>query len=128
MRAKEFINEANKIGKVKKMHVAVQQGIKISRDNGGYDRTNYLNRKWMACAMADGKNPNKGVDMDGYSWVERFNSEHPFTKEEYNMLRQAEKTVPGEVYEITPWSKSQEPDDTHKVSPVPNRDGKKKKK
>jgi hypothetical protein len=120
MRANEFIVENRKEGKVKKKHAAVQKSIVKSRDVGGFDRVNYMNRKWMATAMADGKNPNKGVDMDGYSWIEKYNTEHPYTEEEYNMFRQADKTVPGDVKVVMPWSKSEEPEDTHKVSPISN--------
>jgi len=117
MRSREFIVE--KVGKIKKRHAAVQQGIRISRDAGGYDRTYHMNRLWMATAMADGKS-HKPVDMDEASWVEKYNSQHPYTEEEYNMFRQAEATVPTDGKEITPWSKSVEPEDTHKTSPVSN--------
>jgi len=36
------------------------------------------------------------------------------------MFRQAEATVPTDGEEVTPWTKSSEPDDTHKASPVAN--------
>ena len=117
MRAKEFIIEAE--GKVKHKHAAVQQGIRKSRDVGGYDRVYHMNRLWMATAMADGKST-KPVDMDEASWVEKYNTQHPYTQEEYNMFRSAENTVPTDSKEITPWSKSVEPDDTHKTSPTSN--------
>ena len=117
MRAKDFIVERK--GKMKKRAAAVQQGVVKSRDAGGYDRTNHMNRLWMAAAMADGKNT-KPVDMDSYSWVEKYNTQHPYTQEEYNMFRAAEATVPTESIEVTPWTKSEEPKDTHKVSPVSN--------
>lgn len=117
MRAKDFIVE--RIGKVKKKAAAVQQGVYKSRDVGGYDRVYHMNRLWMATAMADGQN-NKPVDMDEASWVEKYNTQHPYTEEEYNMFRQAEATVPTDSKEVTPWSKSQEPDDTHTVSPTSN--------
>ena len=89
------------------------------RDKGGYDRTYHLNRIMMATAMADGKSK-KAVDMDSYSWVEKYNTQHPYTEEEYNMFRQAEATVPTDSKEVLPWSKSAEPDDTHKTSPISN--------
>lgn len=117
MRAKDFIVERE--GKMKKRHAAVQQGVVKSRDKGGYDRTNHMNRMWMATAMADGKST-KAVDMDSYSWIEKYNTQHPYTEEEYNMFRQAEATVPTDSKEVLPWSKSEEPDDTHKVSPISN--------
>ena len=117
MRAKEFIFETE--GKMKKRHVAVQQGVHKSRDVGGYDRVYHMNRLWMATAMADGQST-KGVDMDEASWVEKYNTQHPYTEEEYNMFRQAENTIPTDSKEVTPWSKSEEPKDTHKVSPTSN--------
>ena len=117
MRAKEFITERK--GKVKKKHASVQQGVRISRDVGGYDRVYHMNRIWMATAMADGKDK-KAVDMDEASWAEKFNTQHPYTEEEYNMFRQAEATVPTDGQEVLPWSKSKEPDDTHKTSPTSN--------
>jgi hypothetical protein len=127
MRANEFISENRKEGKVKKRAVAVQQGIQKSRDVGGYDRVNHMNRLWMATAMADGKSK-KGVDMDSYSWMEKYNTQHPYTQEEYNMFRQAENTVPTDSKEVTPWAKSVEPEDTYKVSPSSTWNVKKKKK
>lgn len=120
MKITEIIVEASK-GVIHPDHAAVQNGIVISRDTGGYDRVNYMNRKWMAAAMADGKDPTKPVDMDSSSWMEKFNTEHPYTEAEYNMFRQADATIPGEVHQVTPWSKSAEPEDTHKHSPVQNR-------
>lgn len=116
MKIKDIISESN--GKIHPDHKSVQQGVTKSRDKGGLDRINYMNRKWMATAMADGKDPNKAVDMDAYSWIEKYNTEHPYTEEEYNMFRQADKTVPGDVIQAAPWSKSAEPDDTHKSSPT----------
>ena len=117
MRAKEFIIE--RVGKLKKRTAAVQQGVTRSRDVGGYDRVYHMNRLWMATAMADGKN-NKPVDMDEASWAEKYNTQHPYTEEEYNMFRQAEATIPTDSKEVNPWGKSIEPDDTHKASPVSN--------
>ena len=117
MRAKDFISET--VGKMKKRHAAVQQGVTKSRDVGGYDRIYHMNRLWMAAAMADGKSK-KGVDMDEASWMEKYNTQHPYTEEEYNMFRQAEATVPTDSKEVNPWSKSMEPEDTHKVSPTSN--------
>lgn len=117
MRAKDFIVEHE--GKMKKRHAAVQQGVTRSRDKGGYDRVNHMNRMWMATAMADGKST-KPVDMDSYSWMEKYNTQHPYTEEEYNMFRAAENTIPTDSKEITPWSKSEEPEDTYTVSPTSN--------
>jgi hypothetical protein len=124
MRAHEFIIEA-KAGKMKKKHAAVQQGVTKSRDVGGYDRVYHMNRLWMATAMADGKSK-KPVKMDGASWMEKYNTQHPYTQEEYNMFRAAEATVPTDSKEVTPWCKSEEPEDTHKVSAFPSWQGREK--
>jgi hypothetical protein len=123
MRANEFINEGQ--GKIHKDHASVQQGVHKVRDVGGYDRTYHLNRLWMATAMADGKSK-KPVKMDASSWVEKYNTAHPYTQEEHNMLHQAMKTVPTDHKEVQPFGKSMEPDDTHKVSPTSNWNSKKK--
>jgi len=115
MRAQEFIAEGE--GKMHKHAVAASPGTHKTRDKGGYDRTNHLNRLMMATAMADGKSK-KPVDMDSASWIEKYNTAHPYTEEEHNMLHQAMATIPTEHKEVVPFSKSQEADDTHKISPV----------
>jgi hypothetical protein len=115
MRATEFIAESE--GKMHKHAVAASLGTHKTRDKGGYDRTNHLNRLMMATAMADGKSK-KPVDMDSASWIEKYNTAHPYTEEEHNMLHQAMATIPTEHKEVVPFSKSQETEDTHKVSPV----------
>jgi hypothetical protein len=115
MRAKEFVTEAE--GKMHSHAAAASNGTHKTRDKGGYDRTNHLNRLMMATAMADGKSK-KPVSMDSASWVEKYNTVHPYTEEEHNMLHQAMATIPTEHKEVVPWGKSKEADDTHKVSPV----------
>jgi hypothetical protein len=119
MRASEFINETRGDGKMHDHHKSVQQGVGRSRDVGGYDRVYHMNRLWMATAMADGKST-KPLDMDSASWNEKFNTEHPYTQEEHRMFQAAHNTIPTDHKQITPWSKSVEPHDTHKVSPTPN--------
>ncbi len=118
MRANEFIQEA-KNGKIHKDHVAVQQGVSKARDVGGYDRVYHQNRFMMAAAMSDGSG--KPVDMDAASWIEKYNTMHPYTEIEHKMIKSAAKTVPTDFKQVTPWSKSKEPDDTHKVSSFPDR-------
>jgi hypothetical protein len=117
MRAKEFMAESD--GKMHKHHADVQQGVMRSRDVGGYDRVYHMNRMMMATAMADGESE-KPVDMDEASWMEKYNTHHPYTEEEHKMIKAAMNTIPTDSKEINPWSKSVEPDDTHKVSPVAN--------
>lgn len=116
MRAKEFIVEAE--GKMPKEAEQATQGTHKMRDKGGYDRTYHLNRIMMALASANGKDKKKIADMDESSYVEKFNTAHPYTKEEHNMLHQAMATIPTEHQELVPFSTSQEMHDTHKTSPV----------
>ena len=129
MRAHEFITEGGPPrGKMKKEQEDATStgGSVIARDDGGYDRTYHMNRLWMAMAMADGKST-KAVDMDVASPVEKFNSIHPYTEEEYNMFVSATKTIPTDHKTIVPYSKSQEPEDTNTTSLVKPFKGYKKK-
>jgi hypothetical protein len=115
MRASEFLTESE--GKVPKHHEEATQGVYRARDVGGYDRTYHMNRLWMAMAMADGKSQD-AVEMDNASFVEKYNTVHPYTEEEYNMFVAATKTVPTDSKELVPYSKSQEPKDTNTKSLV----------
>lgn len=115
MRASEFLTEGE--GKIHDHHSQATQGVMRVRDVGGYDRVYHMNRLWMAMAMADGKSQD-AVDMDNSSFVEKYNTVHPYTEEEYNMFVAATKTIPSDQKTIVPYSKSQEPDDTNKQSLV----------
>ena len=116
MRASEFINEA-KGGKLSKRAEQAMPGTHKVRDAGGYDRTYHLNRLSMAMASADGQSK-KPIDMDSASWVEKYNTVHPYTEAEHNMLHQAMKTIPTEHQATVPFSKSMELDSTNKTSPT----------
>jgi hypothetical protein len=113
MRAHEFLTES--VGKPNQNHVQVSKGMYKVRDVGGYDRTYHLNRLWMAMAMADGKSQD-AVEMDNASFVEKYNTIHPYTEEEYNMFIAATKTIPSEIKDVIPYSKSEEPKDTNTKS------------
>jgi len=113
MRASEFLAEGD--GKLNHNHAQASKGIYKVRDRGGYDRTYHINRLMMAAAMADGKSQD-AVTMDNASFIEKYNSVHPYTEEEYNMLISATKTIPTEKHEVVPYSKSQEPEDTNTKS------------
>jgi hypothetical protein len=120
MRADEFITEGGPPrGKMNKEHenASATGGSTIARDTGGYDRVYHMNRLAMAMAMSDGKTT-KAVKMDVASPVEKFNSYHPFTDEEHNMIQSALKTIPSEHHKMAKRGKSSEPDDTHKTSPM----------
>jgi hypothetical protein len=116
MRATEFVKEG-KVTARNPDHDAVSQGVTRSRDVGGYDRVYHLNRMGMAMASADGKNT-KAVDSPSETWAEKYNTYHPYTKEEDNKVRAAMKTIPTDGKHVSPFSKSKEPDSTHKISPV----------
>jgi hypothetical protein len=119
MRARDFVQEG-KVTKRHPEHDSVSQGVHRSRDVGGYDRVYHMNRIMMAMAMADGKSTN-GVDSPAETWAEKYNTHHPYTKEEHNMVQAAFKTVPSDQQEVSKFSKSAEPEDTHKISPVAKR-------
>jgi hypothetical protein len=130
MRAHEFITEeqtkGHNGGKISHNAAKAAKGHHNVRDDGGYDRTYHLNRLAMAMAMADGSSK-KPVDMGSSSFVEKYNTIHPYTEQEHNMLHQAMGAVPTDHQEVVGWSKSEEPDDIHKASPVkPRRDYRKK--
>jgi hypothetical protein len=120
MKIKELIVETAPEGKMHDHHVAVQKGVSRARDTGGYDRIYHMNRIGMAVAMAHGQDTKKIDGVDASSWVEKYNTTHPYTKEEDNMMQAAYNTVPSDHKRVTPWSKSSEPEDTHKHSPTPN--------
>ena len=119
MRASEFVVEDRK-GKIPGQNDNAMPGAYLMRDNGGYDRTNHLNRMMMAAAMHDGKNKNAipKDKMDPASWVEKYNTAHPYTKEEDNMIHGAMKTIGSEAHHPVSDRRSVETPDTHKVSPV----------
>lgn len=120
MRAKEFINEGGPSrGKMKKDHenATGTGGSVIARDKGGYDRTYHQNRLSMAMAMADGKST-KAVKMDKAGPTEKYNSYHPYTDEEHNMVQSALKTIPSEQHKMAKRGKSSESEGVHKISPV----------
>lgn len=105
MRAREFVTESS--GSLSHRAEQASQGVHKMRDKGGYDRIYHLNRIMMAMASADGKSK-KPVDMDDASWVEKYNTAHPYTEAEHNMIHQAMATVPSEHQQTVPFSKSEE--------------------
>jgi len=121
MRANEFIQEGFSVkpaGKMRHDHAQVQKGVHLSRDPGGYDRIYHMNRLMMALASSDGKNKKKIPGVDASSWYEKYNTIHPYTEEEHNMVHQAMATVPTDGGEIVDDHRSMEPHDIHRHSPV----------
>ena len=90
-----------------------------TRDVGGYDRVYHMNRLMMAMAKADGKST-KPVDSNTETWFEKYNTVHPYTDEESNMVQAAMKTVPTDGKMVSRDNKSREPDYVHKTSPHRN--------
>lgn len=90
MRAIEFIRE-NAEGKLTKRQQNATVGLSKFRDPGGYDRTYELNRVMMATACADGTDA--PLKLDKASWVGKFNTAQPYTKEEAKMMKQAYKAI-----------------------------------
>lgn len=117
MRASEFINEAV-TGKIPGGDDNAMPGVHRTRDVGGYDRIYHMNRMGMAMASADGKSLKRPEGMDGGSWVQKYNTIHPYSKEEDNMVRQAMKVVPTEHQDTVKDRRSIENPEVLKVSPV----------
>lgn len=90
-----------------------------ARDKGGYDRIYHMNRLMMAMAKADGKST-KPVDSDIETWFEKYNTIHPYSKEEGKMVQSAMNTVPTDGQMVGHDTKSRETKEVHKTSPHRN--------
>jgi len=123
MRAKEFVAESTPnagTGHVTPLnadHDNVMKGVSRSRDVGGYDRVYHMNRLMMAMAMHDGKGPHP-VDSAKETWFEKYNTMHPMTQEEDNMIRGAMKTVPTDGKHVSKFNKSKEAEGINVASPI----------
>jgi hypothetical protein len=71
----------------------------------------------MAMAVADGTNT-KAVDSPAETWFEKYNTMHPLTQQEDNMIRAAMATVPTDGQHVSKFSPSKEPDGTYTKSPI----------
>jgi hypothetical protein len=115
MRAKEFIIE-RKIAKPTKRQNQSTKGLHKFRDPGGYDRTYELNRVMMAAACSDGTTP---LTIDAETYSGRYNTAHPYTQLESDMLKQAYKAVGTDAKDLNHGDlRSMELDSTNAVSPV----------
>jgi len=123
MRAKEFVAEGHPnagTGHTTELatdHDNVMKGASRSRDIGGYDRVYHMNRLMMAMAMHDGKGPHP-VDSAKDTWFEKYNTMHPMTQEEDNMIRGAMKTVPTDGKHVSKFAHSKEAEGGNVASPV----------
>jgi hypothetical protein len=71
----------------------------------------------MAMAMHDGKGTHP-VDSAKDTWFEKYNTMHPMTQEEDNMIRGAMKTVPTDGKHVSKFAHSKEAEGGNKTSPV----------
>jgi hypothetical protein len=117
MKIKDIIIEA--AGKIRDDAAAASSGITRFRDPDGIDRGNNLYRTMNAAACHDGKTQDavSADKMDSASWIEKYNTAHPYTEAEHNMVKGALKTMGSISDNPVPFSKSAETTDVHKVSP-----------
>lgn len=115
MRAKEFIIEGAP-GKL--THVQQDPTVGLNRYKDGMrwnsDYTAY--RLGLALGMTDGVQP---PQMDPESWVGRWKTAHPYTKEEQEMFKLAYQAVGADYEDLNKGDlHSMETPDTNKISPV----------
>lgn len=121
MRAKEFITEqtaedGSHSSKKGKLHPFQDSALnRVHKVAGTADRTYDLNRAMMAIASSNGKEFSHEPDAE--SWIARHNMVVPYTDAEHKMLDHTYKHLNLAVQHAVK-DKSQEPKDTHKISPV----------
>lgn len=121
MKINEIIVETRGEGPVpKEMEEKSMGGVIRMRDVGGYDRAYHLNRIMMAAAMANGQDESP-VDMDGSSFVEKYNVAIPYSDAEELMMYQAMATIPTDGKELVKRGRSEESPDTNIKSPISSR-------
>jgi hypothetical protein len=116
MRASEFISEGQTVGRLSKTKSYATVGLHKFVDPAHADRIYELNRIMMATASTDGTFV---PDVDGESWVGRWNLAAPYTKEEHDMLKMAYKAIGSDVSDLNHGDlRSLEIPSTNTVSPV----------
>lgn len=116
MRAKEFITEQNSIGEPPVRAKEASRGLHKFRDIEGMDRIYELNRVMMAVACTDGTKP---VELNSESYTGRYNTAHPYTKEEQDMLKVAYAAVGSDMHDFNGGDmRSLEVKETNKSSPI----------
>jgi hypothetical protein len=117
MRAKDFIQENNKQTRRKVMsrHQQASTGLNtFGRSN--YDNTYDLNRVMMAAAMTDGEIK---PDIDKESWAAKYNTAHPYTYVEQQMLELAFDAAGIPYQDLNKGDlESKELEDTNTQSPI----------
>ena len=115
MRAKEFINEAT-AGKITRRQQQSTKGINKFTDAERWNGDYKLYRLGLALACTDGEII---PDVDYETWIGRWKSAHPYTKEEQDMLKVAYKATKTKYVDVNHGDmRSLELDSTNKVSPV----------
>jgi hypothetical protein len=124
MRAYEFITEATGRGSISNLNQFATVGLNVFSDAERINSDYTLNRVMMAVASTDGKTISP-IHKD--SWVGKYKSAHPYTKEEQAMIKLAYEAVGAEWKDINQGDlNSRELDSTNKQSPMKPFNGYKK--
>jgi hypothetical protein len=117
MRAKEFIKESDSKTRAKTMKRYQQSSTGLNTfGRSNYDNTYDLNRVMMAVAMTDGK---VKPDLDKESWAAKYNTAHPYTYVEQEMLELAYDAAGIPFEDLNAGDvRSKEVSDTQKQSPI----------
>lgn len=116
MRAREFIVEKTQPAKITKRQQAATRGLNKFRDGAGMDRIYELNKVMAAAACTDGTFV---PEVNAESWSGRFNTAHPFTEVEQNMLKKAYQSIGTEYHDLNHGDmRSSELENTNTSSPV----------
>lgn len=115
MRAKEFITERTHAKMTKRQNQSTR-GVNKFADAERWDSDYVAYRLGMAVAGTDGQiDPN----IDASSWVGKWKTSHPYTREEQDMLNKAYNAVGARHQDLNRGDlRSEELDTTNKTSPV----------
>jgi len=103
-------------GKIPKRHQSSTKGLHVYKDGEKWNGDYAQYRIMMAAACTDG---NKVPDMDQKSWVGKYKTSHPYSKEDDKKLKMAYKAAGASYKDLNHGDlKSQELDSTNTVSPV----------
>lgn len=117
MRANEFIVE-RKGGKMTQRQQNPTLGVNKYTDDDRWNSDYKLYRLGLAMACTDGV---KVPDMDEESWVGRYKTLHPYSKQEQEMINVASKAAGVKVIDVNKGDmQSKETDDTYTQSPIPD--------
>jgi len=116
MRAREFIPEARSNAKLSDRKRYPTRGLNLFSDADKWNSDYTLHRVMMALASTDGTFV---PDLDSLSWVGKYKTAHPYTKEEQDMLKMAYKAAGAKYHDLNNGDMdSDEMPDTDKVSPI----------